>query len=150
MTLLNISLAVADYVIIISINGVVTLLISEWIKNRIKQSFDKKIEDYKAELKRELDKTIEDYKFSIKTREQATKIAELFSNTYSDPINAQRNKLIWELSLWLPEEIVKDLSLCLMKKDDSKDVKQILMDIRRLLLDKPDNFLKAEDLINFK
>jgi len=149
MLLLDISLSVQDYAIIISINGVITFLISEWTKNKIKSGFDKTLENYKAEIKKELDKNLEDYKFSLKTREQAIKISELFSIVYSKPEKASLNKLIWELSLWLPEEIVIDISNQLTKKPDSKDVKQILMDIRKLLLDKPNSQLKAEDIIHF-
>jgi hypothetical protein len=107
------------------------------------------LEKYKAAIKKEQDRQLEEYKFSIRTREQATKIAELFALRYSKPESAQLNKIVWELSLWLPEETVKDITLLLTKHKDSKDVKQILMDIRSLLLNKKDNNLNAEDIIHF-
>lgn len=185
-----INLKITDYVIIVSLNGALTYLISLWIKARlessIKHEYDKKLADYNLGLGRQLEehklgtnkqledyklavntrledhkfgvnKQLEEYKFDIRKREQATKIVELFSllrsstgsNAEDDAeVLASINRIAWELSLWLPAEIVRELTKCLKEVEESKDPKQILIEIRKVLLGDNDN-LEAEEIVHF-
>jgi hypothetical protein len=148
-----INLKVTDYFIIVSLNGILTALVSWWIKIRLEHS-----------IKHEYEKRLEDYKFEFRKREQAAKVAELFSLLYSDlpqtpddpqteVMNASNyhatiNRIAWELSLWLPAGIVRGLSSSLSNAPGGKDPKQILIEIRKVLLGKNDD-LKAEEIVHF-
>ena len=103
----------------------------------LNSSISKKLEKQKAELSQKL----EDYRFSNAIRkEQAEKIAELFSRIRLfksvDPLKKEEekqklNKQIWELTLWLPSEILEEL-YCLV--DDTKtDYRIVLIQIRDYL-----------------
>lgn len=162
------NLRITDFIIIISLNGILTAIVSWAMKAllelSIKHEYDKKLEDQKAGLNHQLEdykfefnKQLEDYRFDIKKREQAVRIAELFSLLRSTPQEAVDdkatdltaiNKIAWELSLWLPPAIVIALSESLANTDGAKDPKEILIEIRQLLLGKDDT-LKASQIVHF-
>jgi hypothetical protein len=181
-----INLKITDYIIIISLNGILTALISWWVQQLIKHKYDKKLsdyglgvnkqledhklginkqlEDYKFEINKQLEDhkfgfntKLEEYKFDIRKREQAAKVVELFSlvrsisQQNSEDIAghlAAMNCIAWELSLWLPAEIVRGLTNTLKNVEGSKDPKQILIEIRKVLLGSDDN-LQAEEIVHF-
>jgi hypothetical protein len=187
-SLLN--LKFADYFIVVSLNGVLTFLISLWIKSRlensIKHEYDKKLADYNSGLNTQLEdhklgtnqkledykldintrledhkfgvnKQLEEYKFDIRKREQAAKVVQLFSLLHSGVPGdeneeakalASINSIAWELSLWLPAEIVRELTRCLEEVEGAKDPKQILIEIRKVLLGHSDD-LQPEEIIHF-
>jgi hypothetical protein len=97
----------------------------------------------------QLNKALEDYKFQLKIREQAAKVAELCVLSLEPKKNAERfNQLAWELSLWLPAEIYCDLARCLCKAEGAKNIKDILIDVRKHLLGKKHGNLKAENILH--
>ena len=77
----------------------VAFLARIWIETRLKES-----------IKHEYDKKLEEVKFDIKKREQAALVAELFSkwihvDEVAMPNARELNKLSFEMSLWLPDEL---------------------------------------------
>src|SRR5689334_16071302 len=76
-----------------------------WLKSRLENS-----------IKHESDKKLEAFRFEMKAREQAARVAELFSEARDGDVNLtperakKLNRLSWELSLWLPADSVRDLT----------------------------------------
>lgn len=106
---------------------------------------------------------VEEYKFNIYQRKQAEKVAELFAkwikyNGKEDELlNEEQkrdhfeglNRLAWELAMWIPDEkIVKKIMGKLCHKSDT-DIKQIILEIRELILNKKSKELKWEELVHF-
>jgi hypothetical protein len=48
------------------------------------------------------------------------------------------NRLSFEASLWLPDDIVIEVSKRLTYRADAKDINELLVDVRRHLMGKPD------------
>ena len=63
----------------------------------------------------EFSKNLEEYKDQLKIRAQAARAAELLAMELSgsDENAREFNKLAWESSLWLPANLVCDISNCL-------------------------------------
>lgn len=119
--------------------------------------FIKKYEIHHAERIKNLEKMLElahnkflkDYEFQLKTREKAAGVAELLTMA-DEPqgvSNKEFNRLAWELSLWLPPDIVCELSHCLCKSEQAKHPKEILILVRKMLLG-PDDTLVAENIVH--
>jgi hypothetical protein len=123
------------------LSGVLTLalvqwLLAIWIKTRLSESI-------KAEYGRQL----EDYKNQIKIREQAARVAELFALHYGHKPDPERlNRLIWELSLWLDAPLVCEITKCLVGVKHSKTPKEILIEVRKVLLQNPNDTLLPENI----
>src|SRR5213593_3279476 len=68
-------------------------------------------------IKHDYDKKLEQLRFDVQVRQQAAKIAELMSEArdggtvLSKEHATKLNKLMWDLSLWLPPQIVRDLTV---------------------------------------
>ncbi len=99
---------------------------------------------------------LENFRFELRVREQAARVAELLAeardgdpNTTSE--RAKRlNHLTWELSLWLPSEIVRELTRQLCSNEDRKTVKEILIQVRKHILGKSCADLAVEDITHFE
>jgi hypothetical protein len=119
--------------------GTLQVLIAFWLRARLE-----------ASIKHEYDRVLEEIKYDVRVREQAASIAELFAEWNSDPVDRKRlNQLTWEASLWLPTDIVRDVSRRLSNSVEAKDVKDILLSVRALLQKKTDD-LKASELVHFQ
>lgn len=122
---INISFWNASFLIVCI--GVIQFLFSIWIKSRLENS-----------IKSEYDRFLEDYKFDLKAREQAAKVAEYIALYYENSDNfARMNQLSFELALWLPADIYKSLGKALKKEEGEKNIFQILIDIRKIILRNP-------------
>jgi len=116
---------------------VVTNLITIKITNSIKHNYDKKIEDLKADLS-----------FNIKKREASALVAELLAEWVSKPEKRTKlNKLLWEASLWLPDNETKELNKLLAHKGDIH-MKEMLVKIRRIIQG-CETTVTANDLTSF-
>jgi hypothetical protein len=91
-----------------------------------------------------------EYEFNLRKREQAVKVAKLLALWTADvPQDPQSAKeLAWELSLWLPADIVKDLGRWQAEAEGAKDGRAILLDVRKVLNGGKDDGLKPEDIVN--
>jgi hypothetical protein len=88
----------------------------------------------KASIEHEYSKKLEEFKFEFRKREQAARIAEILAihNNPKQMIDQTRfNQLLWELTLWLPSDIVRLLMNYLMDESGAADPKNILIAIRK-------------------
>lgn len=73
-------------------------------------------------------------KFEFKKREQAAIVASLFAEWIASPIeHKDLNRLTWEATLWLPDNIALEVNKRLANEPDAKDMKEILVDIKGLI-----------------
>ena len=74
---------------------------------------------------------IEEYKKQLENRYKAEKVAELFARAfYTDQDDRDFNRLNWELSLYLPKEIVCEISQKLVSKQSPADAMKVLILVR--------------------
>jgi hypothetical protein len=113
-------------------------LVGLWIKARLE-----------ASVKHEYDRRLKNYESQLRIRDQAARVAELFALAFSPETTPTRfNQLAWELSLWLPAPLVCDLSRCLVGDKSAKTPKEILIEVRKILLESPDDPLRPENLVH--
>ncbi len=107
---------------------VVKLLIEYWIKPRIEQS-----------IKHEYDKNLEEYKYEVRKREQSAMVAELFSRWIiikkaEDEVRFRElNKLSFEMSLWLPDNIAVEINKRLKNLPSAKSPQELLIECRQII-----------------
>lgn len=123
-----------------------------WIENRVKTSIDheyaKKLEQFKADLLSENARRAEELKRELQIRDRAAKIAELIAEWYSWPeSDKQLNALTFEAFLWMPDDILEDLSAVLSHSRDAPDIRAVLSKVRKHLLGHSD--LEATRFIIF-
>jgi hypothetical protein len=100
-------------------------------------------------LKAHFDRQLELFRFEQLRRERAAMIAELFAEWVSKPTDSKRlNQLTWEASLWLPADIILELSKRLSNATDAKDMKEIIVAVRRHLIGETDA-VEAQHIIHF-
>lgn len=120
---------------------IIQFLLSNWIKSRLENS-----------IKAEYDKLIEEYKFELRAKERAEKVAQYLSLYFKNSQNFQElNQLSWELALWLPDYVYKNLTKALKNIGPEMDITKptildILIDTRKVLLKKPGS-LTGNDII---
>ena len=136
---INISFWNATFVV--ACIGIIQFLLSNWTKSRLENS-----------IKAEYDKLIEEYKFELRAKERAEKVAQYLSLYYKNSQNFQElNQLSWELALWLPDHVYKNLTKALKNVGPEMDITKptildILIDTRKVLLKKPGS-LTGNDII---
>lgn len=73
-------------------------------------------------------------KFEFRKREQATMVASLFAEWIDNPKERKDlNRLAWEATLWLPDNLAKEVNKRLANAPDAKKTKEILVSIRELI-----------------
>jgi len=73
-------------------------------------------------------------KFEFKKREQSAMIATLFAEWIDRPEEKKNlNRLAWEATLWLPDDIALEVNKRLRNEPDAKDLKEILVDVKGLI-----------------
>ena len=128
-------------------------LVAIWLKSRLE-----------ASIKHEYDRALEDYRFEIYQREQAAKIATFFARWVkynakeSKVLNAKElldyreelTRMSYELCLWIHDEVlVRKIMLRLINDENALSIKELLIEIRELILGKKCKILKAEDIVNW-
>ena len=79
---------------------------------------EKDVKLFEHTIKAANDQRLEDYKNQLEIRNRAAGVAELLSVAYSNAFTPERfNRLMWELSLWLPSKMLCELTLCLERKE---------------------------------
>lgn len=133
------NLTILDLLTVVASNGLILYLLSKWIEARLKSS-----------IQHEYDKKLEDYRNSIRVREQAARVVDLLVHALHEdaPNPKEFNRLAWELSLWLPAELVWDLTRLLCRDPEAKNPKEILIEIRRSLLQDPNDKLEAAQIVH--
>jgi hypothetical protein len=119
----------------------IQFVLGAWFKSRLD-----------ASIKAEKDQLMEEYKYQIKAREQASKVAEYFSYYFrlkpdsSEADYRKANQLAWELALWLPEEIYRDVTRAASSSNAENNIFSALLSVRGLLLKEPGN-LTQDDIL---
>ncbi len=94
----------------------------------------KRLTDKVEEIKTTYSKQIEDYKAQLARRAQAALVASLFAEWMSFPEDTKElNRLAWESTLWLPDDIALEVNKRLQNRGDARDVKEILVKIKGLI-----------------
>ena len=107
---------------------VVNMLLKYWIKARLEQS-----------IKHEYDKKIEEFKFEMRKREQSALVADLFSkwihikDEKNNPNARELNRLSFEMSLWLPDEVAIEINKRLKNLQDAKPAMDLLIECRKVI-----------------
>lgn len=106
-----------------------------WIENKFKLEFDKSLALFNNDL-------------LIKQRSEL--IAELVAEWITMPTDKRRlNQLSFQAFLWLPKEIALDLSDTLSHQPDSKNIKEIISDVRVHLLGEYER-IDSGEIISFR
>ena len=93
-------------------------------------------------LKSILKNTIE---FEFKKREQAAMVASLFAEWIDRPNeHKELNRLTWEATLWLPDELAKEVNKRLVNAPDAKEMKEILVSIKGIIQGRKSSLNPAE------
>jgi hypothetical protein len=139
------SLTLADFGITVAANvlllGLLQFLVAAWLKARLEES-----------IKHEYSRALEDYRFTLKRREYAAGVADLLSTWLASGESQDKirlNKIAWELSLWLPSDLVREMTNCLSQEEGAPDPVELLIAVRKLLQDRGDN-LKSDEILHFK
>lgn len=113
-------------------------LLQTWIKARLEQS-----------IRHEYDKKLEEFKFESRKREQSALVAELFSKwiKVADENSRELNKLSFEMSLWLPDEVAIEINKRLKNLNDARPVMNLLIECRKII--QGDSKMKPEDVTFF-
>lgn len=131
---------ILEFLGIASLSSVVCLLvINYWLKARIENS-----------IRHEYDKKLEEIRYDIIKREQAAKIAELFSKWISlkDESKRELNRLSFEMSLWLPDDVAVEINKRLKNLDGSKSVQDLIIECRKII-QRNDTKLTPNDITFF-
>ncbi|WP_072669381.1 hypothetical protein [Vibrio injensis] len=106
----------------------------------IDTSIKKSLEEFKSELA-----------FEQKKREQAALVAEAIAEWVVHPTEVddikQLQKLVWEATLWLPDDLAKNFNDMLAHKE--KTAKEMLVDVKSHIWQKPTT-LKPDDIVHFE
>lgn len=114
-------------------------LATRWLKTRLEASIRHEYDVALAKLQNEYDRQLELFRFEQQRRERAAMIAELFAEWIAKPPDIKRlNRLSFEASLWLPADVVVELSKRLTHTADAKNIRELLVDVRRHLMGKSD------------
>jgi hypothetical protein len=101
------------------------------------------------EIKKTYCKQIEDYKTELSMRAQAAMVASLFAEWTASPAEKKDlNRLAWEATLWLPDDIALEVNKRLQNRADAKDIKEILVDIKGLMHGKK-SIMNSMDITHF-
>ena len=106
---------------------IVFFLLRTWIKTRLE-----------ASIKHEYDAKLEEFKFDIRKREQSALVADLFSkwihvDENKMPNARDLNRLSFEMSLWLPDELAIEIGRRLRNLQDAKPPQDLLVECRKII-----------------
>ncbi|GIX54215.1 hypothetical protein ACU6VJ_09610 [Sphaerotilus sulfidivorans] len=116
-------------------------LASLWVAERLKTS-----------LQKEHSQFLEGLKWELKVREQAVRVAEYLALARNlkeeSPCSDYRkaNQLSWELAMWLPDSIYKEMVSAIAAPNERTNELSIVVSVRKLLLQKEAGNLKPENI----
>jgi len=139
---------ISSTIVLALLVAVVQWLLTQWILVRLEKS-----------IQHEYDKKLEEHKFQQLQREKAETIARLFARwikyrgTESEYLNKgelidfyeELNQMSLEISLWIRDpKILTDIMAKLQLKGDSRDIRALSGEIRKLILNIDDGFNPQE------
>ena len=147
------ALTALDLLIISVAVGILQFLVSKWLEARLTNSIKHEYDQKLTEIAHDYSRKLEEFKFDVRKREQAAKVAELLAMHHNTPAKGEETKfdqLIWELSLWLPAELVRMLSRHLVGEDDAQDARDLLTAIRKQLHGPSDDLLPSQIVYSYR
>ncbi len=123
--------------------GAIQFLATLWFSERLK-----------AELQKENAVFTETIKWDLKVREQAKRVAEYMAlarrlDESSPETDFERaNQLSWELAMWLPENIYKQMTTAIAKPNKDVNELSVTISVRKILLGEKAGNLGADDIIH--
>lgn len=141
---ITLSQNISSTIVLALLIAVVQWLLAQWLSARLEKS-----------IQHEYDRKLEEYKFQQLQREKAETIARFFARwikyrgTESEYLNKRElidfyeelNQMSLEISLWIKDpKILKDIMAKLQLKGDSKDIRALTGEIRKLILNIDDGF----------
>ena len=111
-----------------------------------------KVEEVKVSFQKEHSKFIDDLQWNRKVQEQASRVAEYLAlarrlkESSSESDYERANQLTWELAMWLPEEIYKEMVSAIAKPNSEANELSVTISVRKLLLGDKAGNLKPEDI----
>src|SRR6266498_5238831 len=96
-------------------------------------------------------KQLEDYKEELSRRSRLAEVAEFFTE-WASP-NSDKVKLngySMRLSLWLPNDLYREVSSCVRYVEGAPTAKEVLIKVRRYILGDSAGDLKAEEIVHFE
>lgn len=148
-----IQLTISQLAIVSIFIAALQFLLSNWIRIRLEKL-----------ISHEYERKLEDYRFSIVQREQAAKIATLFSKwaqykgKEKDYLNEKElleyygeiTKISYELSLWITDEdLVIEVMDRLILKKGAPTTKEVLIKIREHILGKKNKKINADNIVHW-
>ena len=121
--------------------GVLQYLASLWISERLKTS-----------LQKEHSAFLENLKWELKVREQAVRVAEYLALARSlkkespDSDYRKANQMSWELAMWLPENIYKEMTCSIVTPSKKTNELTTVISVRSLLLKEKAGNLTSENI----
>ncbi len=120
--------------------GAIQFLAALWLKSRLEES-----------IRLEYSKKLEEYRYQIEVRKRAEQVARYLSlraENASETRPSELNQIAWELALWLPADLYRKLAHAVVDTDGHTKWKPLLIEIRKVLLQDPDDKLIAENIIH--
>jgi hypothetical protein len=120
--------------------GVVVYFSREWIAAKLRWK-----------LKHEYDKKLLELESQREIRLKGEVVADLLAQWIRKNGNLdyhELNRLTFQAFLWLPTDLAEELSNCLARKSGAKNIREVLIDIRKYLHGNTDT-LKANNIIVF-
>ncbi len=111
-------------------------------------------ERLKTSLQKEHSAFLENLKWELKVREQATRVAEYLAiarNLKEDSPDLdyrKANQLSWELAMWLPENIYKEMVSAITTPSVDTNELTTVVSVRSLLLKEKAGNLTSEDIVH--
>ena len=96
----------------------------------------------KHALQKEHSKFLDELQWERKVREQAVRVAEYLALVWQlkeeDPPSEYKraNQLSWELAMWLPEDIYKQMTQAIANPSSDANVLDVTVSVRKILLGK--------------
>ena len=121
--------------------GTLQYLASLWISERLKTSLQKEHSTF-----------LENLKWELKVREQAVRVAEYLALARSlkeaspDLDYRKANQMSWELAMWLPEEIYKQMVGAIATPNEQTNELTTVISVRALLLNEKAGSLTSENI----
>ena len=139
-----------DLAAVVVSNGVILWLVSKWLEARLQASIQHEYDQKMEAIRHQYERQMEDYRNSIRIREQAARVVELLAHAHytTTPDPEKFNRMAWELSLWLPADLVWELTRLFCNDPGAKKPKEILVAVRRILLQDPDDKLQPAQIVH--
>jgi hypothetical protein len=128
-------LGTTDLFAVIASISVIQAMLAWWIQARITNS-----------IKHEYDKKLEKFKRDQLRKEKAAVVAEFLAEwTHLEGADTKKlNQLLWELTLYLPADIVRDVKSMATKEFNGRTAPEIIVSARNHLLDGVDPIEKSD------